>query len=166
MSQRIVFYLSFILKMVTIFLLLQSFALKWYTFDPFVNRFEIVLFKNWTIPNQAWYDWPLAAAVWYVLFTIRGVRPRSRKLWRFCEYCGDTKYFPACDTKYFLTISIIFWPPNGCPRVWLSGVWPLCTVNQNKIFVALYDYDARTDEDLSFKKGEHLYIINDTQVVL
>ena len=29
--------------------------------------------------------------------------------------------------------------------------------------MALYDYDARTDEDLSFKKGEHLYIINDTQ---
>lgn len=34
---------------------------------------------------------------------------------------------------------------------------------QTKIFVALYDYDARTDEDLSFKKGEHLEIINDTQ---
>lgn len=34
---------------------------------------------------------------------------------------------------------------------------------QNKIFVALYDYDARTDEDLSFKKGEHLEILNDTQ---
>jgi hypothetical protein len=32
-----------------------------------------------------------------------------------------------------------------------------------KTFVALYDYDARTDEDLSFKKGEHLEIINDTQ---
>ena len=31
------------------------------------------------------------------------------------------------------------------------------------VFVALYDYDARTDEDLSFKKGEHLEIINDTQ---
>uniref|UniRef100_T1HWB6 Tyrosine-protein kinase n=1 Tax=Rhodnius prolixus TaxID=13249 RepID=T1HWB6_RHOPR len=32
-----------------------------------------------------------------------------------------------------------------------------------KIFVALYDYDARTDEDLSFRKGEHLEILNDTQ---
>ncbi|XP_059140583.1 tyrosine-protein kinase Src42A-like [Physella acuta] len=32
-----------------------------------------------------------------------------------------------------------------------------------KVFVALYDYDARTDEDLSFRKGEHLEIINDTQ---
>lgn len=35
--------------------------------------------------------------------------------------------------------------------------------SQMKIFVALYDYDARTDEDLSFKKGEHLEIVNDTQ---
>lgn len=39
------------------------------------------------------------------------------------------------------------------------------TINANaKIFVALYDYDARTDEDLSFRKGEHLEILNDTQV--
>lgn len=39
------------------------------------------------------------------------------------------------------------------------------TTNSNaKIFVALYDYDARTDEDLSFRKGEHLEILNDTQV--
>jgi len=36
-------------------------------------------------------------------------------------------------------------------------------LNMAKVFVALYDYDARTDEDLSFKKGEHLEIINDTQ---
>ena len=35
--------------------------------------------------------------------------------------------------------------------------------HQPKQFVALYDYDARTDEDLSFKKGEHLEILNDTQ---
>jgi fyn-related kinase len=37
-------------------------------------------------------------------------------------------------------------------------------VTNAKIFVALYDYDARTDEDLSFRKGEHLEILNDTQV--
>ena len=30
-------------------------------------------------------------------------------------------------------------------------------------FVALYDYEARTDEDLSFKKGEILEILNDQQ---
>lgn len=38
------------------------------------------------------------------------------------------------------------------------------TMMNAKIFVALYDYDARTDEDLSFRKGEHLEILNDTQV--
>ena len=32
-----------------------------------------------------------------------------------------------------------------------------------KLFVALFDYDARTNEDLSFKKGEILDIINDKQ---
>lgn len=37
-------------------------------------------------------------------------------------------------------------------------------ISNAKIFVALYDYDARTDEDLSFRKGEHLEILNDTQV--
>ncbi|CAB3364749.1 Hypothetical predicted protein [Cloeon dipterum] len=36
-------------------------------------------------------------------------------------------------------------------------------VQNHKVFVALYDYDARTDEDLSFRKGEHLEILNDTQ---
>lgn len=46
---------------------------------------------------------------------------------------------------------------------------PMITENEpiqpnSKIFVALYDYDARTDEDLSFRKGEHLEILNDTQV--
>ena len=28
------------------------------------------------------------------------------------------------------------------------------------IFIALFDYDQRTSEDLSFRKGEHLEIIN------
>lgn len=32
-----------------------------------------------------------------------------------------------------------------------------------QLFVALYDYEARTDEDLSFKKGEQLEVINDRQ---
>ena len=47
----------------------------------------------------------------------------------------------------------------------VDGVGPPIAVAQgpHKVFVALYDYDARTDEDLSFKKGEHLEILNDTQ---
>lgn len=53
----------------------------------------------------------------------------------------------------------------------IGAVRPVESVEHNspgimpvpKVFVALYDYDARTDEDLSFKKGEHLEIINDTQ---
>lgn len=44
-----------------------------------------------------------------------------------------------------------------------SGPTPESTPSTVKTFVALYDYDARTDEDLSFRKGEHLEIINDTQ---
>jgi fyn-related kinase len=33
----------------------------------------------------------------------------------------------------------------------------------NKLYIALYDYDARTDEDLSFRKGDILEILNDMQ---
>lgn len=39
----------------------------------------------------------------------------------------------------------------------------LTSGGNNRVFVALYDYDARTEEDLSFKKGENLIILNDTQ---
>lgn len=35
--------------------------------------------------------------------------------------------------------------------------------SEKKIFIALYDYDARTAEDLRFQKGDHLEIIDDTQ---
>ena len=31
----------------------------------------------------------------------------------------------------------------------------------DKVFVALYDYDARTDEDLTFRAGDLLTIIDD-----
>ncbi|CAL8371124.1 unnamed protein product [Boreogadus saida] len=31
------------------------------------------------------------------------------------------------------------------------------------LFIALYDYDARTEDDLTFKKGEKFHIINNTE---
>jgi fyn-related kinase len=40
------------------------------------------------------------------------------------------------------------------PDVVLSNVPP-------KIYIALYDYDARTNEDLSFRREERLEILND-----
>lgn len=30
------------------------------------------------------------------------------------------------------------------------------------LFVALYDYEARTEDDLSFRKGERFQILNST----
>uniref|UniRef100_A0A4W3JL20 Tyrosine-protein kinase n=1 Tax=Callorhinchus milii TaxID=7868 RepID=A0A4W3JL20_CALMI len=44
------------------------------------------------------------------------------------------------------------------PSQYTSGVTGGVT-----IFVALYDYEARTTEDLSFKKGERFQIINNTE---
>lgn len=35
--------------------------------------------------------------------------------------------------------------------------------SSNNIFVALFDYEARTDDDLSFKRNEILEILNDMQ---
>lgn len=32
------------------------------------------------------------------------------------------------------------------------------------LFIALYDYDARTEDDLTFRKGEKFQIINNTWV--
>jgi len=35
------------------------------------------------------------------------------------------------------------------------------TNGNDKIFVAIYDYDARTDEDLTFRVGDLLLILDD-----
>ena len=51
---------------------------------------------------------------------------------------------------------------HGTP-VTASPSRPILDAGPSKVFIALYDYDARTDEDLSFRKGEHLEILNDTQ---
>lgn len=70
-------------------------------------------------------------------------------------------------------------PPRPCPSVVSKGEFarsptiarPVASsgLDQNafrrserkRLFVALYNYDARTDEDLSFKKGEMLEVISD-----
>ena len=51
---------------------------------------------------------------------------------------------------------------NG-PRQTPPAAAPFNAVSPAKLFIALYDYEARTDEDLSFKKGNQLEILNDTQ---
>lgn len=38
----------------------------------------------------------------------------------------------------------------------------LCCPAGVTLFVALYDYEARTEEDLSFRKGERFQILNST----
>lgn len=54
-------------------------------------------------------------------------------------------------------------PSNQSPQHRTDSNSEVSNTGPLKVFVALYDYDARTDEDLSFRKGEHLEIINDTQ---
>lgn len=55
---------------------------------------------------------------------------------------------------------------NGHGRRWHEPLPDVPTEEDAKrneeklLFVALYDYDARTAEDLSFKKGEHLEVTN------
>ena len=75
-----------------------------------------------------------------------------------------------CRVKHYNTLKYQFVIATSYQIGWFTNIellffsgpmQPLAFAT--KLFVALYDYDARTDEDLSFKKGEHLEIINDTQ---
>lgn len=40
--------------------------------------------------------------------------------------------------------------------------FPFAIAGGVTFFVALYDYEARTEDDLSFKKGDRFQIINNT----
>lgn len=65
--------------------------------------------------------------------------------------------------------------PSGDYQGPASGAYPLDAINHNHVddqraayeprgptFIALFDYDQRTDEDLSFVKGERLEILNNS----
>ena len=52
--------------------------------------------------------------------------------------------------------------PSYAPEGQSSGgvVRRVAPPSQYPIFVGKYDYDSRTDDDLSFKKGDLMYIIS------
>ena len=59
---------------------------------------------------------------------------------------------------------------NAQPSAPVKQLEPLPSVPQNDnavtkgpIYIARYSYEARTDEDLSFRKGEKLEVIGDTE---
>ncbi|XP_016352446.1 proto-oncogene tyrosine-protein kinase Yrk-like isoform X3 [Sinocyclocheilus anshuiensis] len=54
--------------------------------------------------------------------------------------------------------------PNSAPSSTLNPSRPApITGGGVTLFIALYDYDARTEDDLSFQKGEKFHIINNTE---
>uniref|UniRef100_A0A915Q802 SH3 domain-containing protein n=1 Tax=Setaria digitata TaxID=48799 RepID=A0A915Q802_9BILA len=71
---------------------------------------------------------------------------------------------PALNTSISTATAIIVEPPTVNHSKTSSATTPTKLANNGPpLFVALFDYDARTDEDLSFKKDELLYILNDMQ---
>lgn len=75
---------------------------------------------------------------------------------------GQTSTFPSSGglTQPGINSNPPFQPTGG--GITSSGI-NVVGINQQQgasIFVGLYDYDARISEDLSFKKGERLQIIN------
>ncbi|XP_076803953.1 proto-oncogene tyrosine-protein kinase Src-like isoform X3 [Clavelina lepadiformis] len=58
----------------------------------------------------------------------------------------------------------VFNPPQGGMVPMNSGMPSRPSMSGQAVrYVALYDYDARTADDLSFKKGEQLFILNSTE---
>uniref|UniRef100_A0A3Q3E6U8 Tyrosine-protein kinase n=1 Tax=Labrus bergylta TaxID=56723 RepID=A0A3Q3E6U8_9LABR len=69
------------------------------------------------------------------------------------RYCPDpTQSIPDFNTGF--SSSAIFANTNTNQRPGGGGV---------TLFIALYDYDARTEDDLTFQKGEKFQIINNTE---
>lgn len=55
-------------------------------------------------------------------------------------------------------------PPNSSPLPVPPPLPALPPVHNLRIFVALHDYTARTKDDLGFNRGDHLEILDSTQV--
>uniref|UniRef100_A0A663ETL8 Tyrosine-protein kinase n=1 Tax=Aquila chrysaetos chrysaetos TaxID=223781 RepID=A0A663ETL8_AQUCH len=81
-------------------------------------------------------------------------------VWEYRSLCGS---IAACAG--------VSQPVQGCFR------WGVCTAKRRDLakgsggitgggvtlFIALYDYEARTEDDLTFQKGEKFHIINNTE---
>jgi len=67
--------------------------------------------------------------------------------------------------KPIISVPKIDLPIEILPPMMPSEVQPFIqqTGGASTRYVALYDYDARTTDDLSFKKGEQLFILNSTE---
>ncbi|XP_077599665.1 tyrosine-protein kinase Fgr isoform X3 [Stigmatopora nigra] len=72
------------------------------------------------------------------------------------RYCPDPTQAIPDFNKGFSTTAIF---PNSNTQHWATGV----TSGGVTLFIALYDYDARTEDDLTFQKGEKFQIINNTE---
>ncbi|XP_061615851.1 tyrosine-protein kinase Fgr isoform X2 [Phyllopteryx taeniolatus] len=72
------------------------------------------------------------------------------------RYCPDpTQAIP--DFNKGFSGGAVF--PNSNMQHWTAGV----TSGGVTLFIALYGYDARTEDDLTFQKGEKFQIINNTE---
>ncbi|XP_046883262.1 tyrosine-protein kinase yes [Hypomesus transpacificus] len=76
-------------------------------------------------------------------------------------------YHPAPGLTPFGGASSIMTPFGGASSsfasVTVSSPFPGVVTGGVTFFVALYDYEARTSDDLSFKKGDRFQIINNTE---
>ncbi|VDP17673.1 unnamed protein product [Onchocerca flexuosa] len=79
------------------------------------------------------------------------------------ETVHPTAVIPVIDSATLPT-TIIIEPSTGNYKTsYVATATKLSSSSSPPLFVALFDYDARTDDDLSFKKDELLYILNDMQ---
>ncbi|MCP9260398.1 Tyrosine-protein kinase STK [Dirofilaria immitis] len=76
---------------------------------------------------------------------------------------NSTAIIPVIDSTTPISTAIIIEPSIGNHKTSCTAIATKFSNNNPPLFVALFDYDARTNEDLSFKKDELLYILNDMQ---